>query len=409
MTTLPSFFAMQSNIPSSTPCPDAASGFNVTPLATSPQRNFELIVLQQPLRAKCWGFGSEKESGKTINPPVILQLACQDNFALSRSLERLGDAIPNLVSYVSLVNDSGEDCTHMLSASPTNSTGSLNLSATTASSSDALDISKPTSSSHALGGSGDSDQPDILNSTPVPTPTTATANRTSSIPVVTVGSYPGSGSPTQSTSVGGSVTTLSALSALSIASSKPTPIQTITANMAPLVALPTRIPPSYNYWRPQIPSASPPLGIERTLDGVLVSPSNILTDLDGRRGVFFVFVEILIRVEGTYRLKFDLHDLASLNAKPGPARSLASAYTKSFISYNARDYMNLQQQAESSELSKHFAEQGLIIPIRKTARKKRGYKSLHFRVVVVGANTVIHSVYTGVIQPATAWSEDGSE
>jgi len=44
----------------------------------------------------------------------------------------------------------------------------------------------------------------------------------------------------------------------------------------------------------------------RVLTGSLVSSMYLLTDLDGNEGAFFVFPDLSVRIEGTYRLKFSL-------------------------------------------------------------------------------------------------------
>lgn len=49
----------------------------------------------------------------------------------------------------------------------------------------------------------------------------------------------------------------------------------------------------------------------RNLVGSLVSSASKLYDLDGNLGIFFVFPDISIRSEGTYKLKFSLIDIGS--------------------------------------------------------------------------------------------------
>ncbi|KAJ3190900.1 hypothetical protein HK101_008266 [Irineochytrium annulatum] len=68
--------------------------------------------------------------------------------------------------------------------------------------------------------------------------------------------------------------------------------------------------------------------------GCLVSSCAILRDLSGHRGMFFVFPEISVRTSGTYRLKFDLFDMAHPKAFPGMSDS--TALTKCFVRQGVR-------------------------------------------------------------------------
>jgi hypothetical protein len=45
------------------------------------------------------------------------------------------------------------------------------------------------------------------------------------------------------------------------------------------------------------------------LIGALVASSQALNDLNGQPGYFFIFSELSVRLEGTYRLKFTLMNL----------------------------------------------------------------------------------------------------
>lgn len=49
---------------------------------------------------------------------------------------------------------------------------------------------------------------------------------------------------------------------------------------------------------------------ERTLTGSLVSSSHYLTDLTGSKGAYFVFPDLSCRVEGNFRLRIILTNLA---------------------------------------------------------------------------------------------------
>ncbi|TPX63426.1 hypothetical protein SpCBS45565_g06620 [Spizellomyces sp. 'palustris'] len=85
-----------------------------------------------------------------------------------------------------------------------------------------------------------------------------------------------------------------------------------------------------------------------TLFGSLVSQCHFLTDLSGTKGAYFVFPELCIRVEGTFKLKIILSNLA---------RSTTAAFATGY--------------SETSDLSRHFSHQGIKIPVRRKIRRRR--------------------------------------
>ncbi|KAJ3161610.1 hypothetical protein HDU88_007245 [Geranomyces variabilis] len=109
---------------------------------------------------------------------------------------------------------------------------------------------------------------------------------------------------------------------------------------------------------------------ERVLGGMMVSSCYYLSDLNGLKGAYFVFPDLTIRVDGTFRLRMSLFNLASLGAhSDAPAVTICTVLTQPFRSYTARDYPGLK---ESTELSRHFSGQGLKIPIRRKQQRKGG-------------------------------------
>lgn len=90
------------------------------------------------------------------------------------------------------------------------------------------------------------------------------------------------------------------------------------------------------------------------------------TNLDGSKSLFFIFPELCIRIEGTYRLKFSLHDLSTIREK-GHSALVAVQLSDPFTSYSAKDFPGM---SSSSALSIHLAEQGLKIPVRHKPRKR---------------------------------------
>lgn len=119
-------------------------------------------------------------------------------------------------------------------------------------------------------------------------------------------------------------------------------------------------------------AVSTPQKWKRTLSGGLVSSCHLLTDLNGKRGAYFVFSDLCVRVEGIFRLKVLLLDLRlASTSKEAIDREktdqlLASILTEPFVCQVPREWTGAQ---ESSDLAKHFADQGIKIPIRRKARK----------------------------------------
>ncbi|KAJ3181394.1 hypothetical protein HDU85_003712 [Gaertneriomyces sp. JEL0708] len=117
---------------------------------------------------------------------------------------------------------------------------------------------------------------------------------------------------------------------------------------------------------------------QHTLTGLVISPSYYLTDLQGSKGVFFIFSEMGVRVAGKFRLRISLVDLRSTIAASGPspntsepsrdsATELTSVVTDVFEVYGVRDFPG---QKESPELVRHFAEQGVRVGVRRRGSTK---------------------------------------
>ncbi|KAI8814590.1 velvet factor [Cladochytrium replicatum] len=106
--------------------------------------------------------------------------------------------------------------------------------------------------------------------------------------------------------------------------------------------------------------SNPPVALAQVLVGSLVSPCHVLADVDGTKGMFFVFSDISVRVGGKYRLKFLLYDV-----KPGDmSRFKASVMTDIFTVYHPKEFPGM---ADSTPLSKCLAKQGVRIHIRSHA------------------------------------------
>ncbi|RKO86560.1 velvet factor, partial [Blyttiomyces helicus] len=114
---------------------------------------------------------------------------------------------------------------------------------------------------------------------------------------------------------------------------------------------------------------------ERSLIGSVVSSCHYLTDLGGSKGAYFIFPDLAIRIEGRFRLKLILSNLARYFLVPAKevsdteraAAIVGITVSDPFSSHTVRDWPGAK---ESSELSKHFADQGIKIPLRRKTRAK---------------------------------------
>ncbi|KAF9943067.1 hypothetical protein BGZ75_002792 [Mortierella antarctica] len=104
----------------------------------------------------------------------------------------------------------------------------------------------------------------------------------------------------------------------------------------------------------------------RNLTGSIVSSGNLLSNLENEPGIYFVFQDISVRSEGVFTLKFSFTLPPTLD---DPSSSvMATAFSEPFTIYSAKKFPGM---TESTALSKHFAKQGIKIPIRKEPRISR--------------------------------------
>ncbi|KAJ3333663.1 hypothetical protein HDU76_005407 [Blyttiomyces sp. JEL0837] len=102
-----------------------------------------------------------------------------------------------------------------------------------------------------------------------------------------------------------------------------------------------------------------PARVCHTLVGSVVSPCMILKDVDGTEGMFFVFHDLSVRPQGTFRLKLQVVNAASWS----PASSAKGVlWTNVFEVFPPKTFPGM---AESTNLSRVFSRQGLPIHVRK--------------------------------------------
>ncbi|KAJ3411425.1 hypothetical protein HDV05_002207 [Chytridiales sp. JEL 0842] len=144
----------------------------------------------------------------------------------------------------------------------------------------------------------------------------------------------------------------------------------------------TPIPPS--------PSPLDPTLSELPLFGSLLSSAHYLSPLppQSSKGAFFVFPDLNIRIEGKFRIKLTMRDLGGLCSQTGGsvgrwirekenlggggegAPLVAECVTDVVECDLGKDLMDLE---ESTELSQHFAEQGIRIPIRRKTKRRGSF------------------------------------
>ncbi|CAG8439833.1 5207_t:CDS:2 [Scutellospora calospora] len=104
-------------------------------------------------------------------------------------------------------------------------------------------------------------------------------------------------------------------------------------------------------------------GKTRSTTGSVVSSLYHLKDIDNSDAGFFVFPDLSVRMEGTYRLKLSLFEIIERDVY-----HCKSILSDIFIVYSAKRFPGME---ESTFLSRSFADQGLKIRIRKEIRIRR--------------------------------------
>ncbi|KAJ2706025.1 hypothetical protein H4R19_005057 [Coemansia spiralis] len=117
-----------------------------------------------------------------------------------------------------------------------------------------------------------------------------------------------------------------------------------------------------------LPDSEGPASPVRNLIGATVTTGAALRGLDEQPGVYFVFPDLSIRKDGTYRMMFRFFDLRGQSGDllASETKIQATAYSDAFRVYSAKQFPGMM---ESTPLSKHFARQGVKIPVRKEAGK----------------------------------------
>ena len=117
---------------------------------------------------------------------------------------------------------------------------------------------------------------------------------------------------------------------------------------------------------------SVPLAASECLAGTIVSSLYRLKDIDNTDGGFFIFGDISIKIEGFFRLKFNLFEISPVPSSRALTTDsqLEANYVQSVISqpfqvFAAKTFPGMSQ---STFLSRSFSDQGVRIRIRKEHR-----------------------------------------
>ncbi|ORX81414.1 hypothetical protein K493DRAFT_270494 [Basidiobolus meristosporus CBS 931.73] len=101
--------------------------------------------------------------------------------------------------------------------------------------------------------------------------------------------------------------------------------------------------------------------------GTLSSSLHKLKDVDNNDGGFFIFPEISVKLEGSFRLRFKLYQIHE-----GSTHFITSLCSDVFTVYSSKTFPGIQ---ESTFLSRSFSDQGARIRVRKGSRsnsKRKG-------------------------------------
>ncbi|KAF2116258.1 velvet factor-domain-containing protein [Lophiotrema nucula] len=106
----------------------------------------------------------------------------------------------------------------------------------------------------------------------------------------------------------------------------------------------------------------------KSLAGSLVSSLHRLKDVDNKDGGFFVFGDISVKIQGTFRLHFSLFDLRK---DTNEVLYLGSITSEPFKVLLPKDFKGMD---ESTYLSRAFSDQGVRLRLRKEPRAMMGNK-----------------------------------
>jgi len=102
--------------------------------------------------------------------------------------------------------------------------------------------------------------------------------------------------------------------------------------------------------------------VQENLTGAMVSSAHMAVDAQEDLGIFFVFPDLCVKTEGTFRIKFSLLKLGNGNNMATITYPKTETFSDSFKVYSARKFPGM---LDTTPLSRRLAEQGVKIPVRK--------------------------------------------
>lgn len=138
------------------------------------------------------------------------------------------------------------------------------------------------------------------------------------------------------------------------------------------------------------------------LAGTLVSSLHRLKDQQNNDGAFFVFGDLSVKIEGTFRLQFNLYQM-----RDGECVHIASETSDPFFVHSAKNFPGM---AESTALTRCFSDQGVRLRLRKEPRtllRKRGPGSDDYEPRTYNKNSRAHNS-GGERQTVTSPDSQGS-
>ncbi|KAI9207095.1 velvet factor [Polychytrium aggregatum] len=275
-------------------------------------RDYFLEVLQHPSRARSCGWGDSSDF-RPIDPPSILQLfARTPDGRILKSPRDIYEAI-NFVVHVKLWSNEG-DRDQSFTPKPISRRGrkpnkaklqSLMLLQAPPVVYDAMPKPRIAEKSEELEDHDDPEGPDELGEHGMTEDVIAPSQRSGST---------GASSTSVTTPAIASAASVSAAATaagLASASTSTPPVASMTRAVAAAAPAAVSSPLGVASISPTttIPPMAGPPPLHMALFGNLVSQSYFLTGMNEERGVFFIFDQICLRVEGRYRLKFFLNDV----------------------------------------------------------------------------------------------------
>ncbi|KAI7904123.1 velvet factor-domain-containing protein [Cokeromyces recurvatus] len=106
----------------------------------------------------------------------------------------------------------------------------------------------------------------------------------------------------------------------------------------------------------------------RSLLGAITSNAYPLFDLNKEPGIFFIFQDLSVRIEGRFCLKFMFINLSAGDPLTMSTQVSDYVFSEPFTVYSAKNFPGM---TDSTLLSQCFAQQGIKISIRKGRRVQR--------------------------------------